>query len=121
MSTPVINSVAVPQDILEQGDFRYIEQPMSLNGAGVAQAKGTKSAVWSFRVLTAAQYSWWVNTILGNAASLTSTMSLWVNDDRTAVTAFSAGTLYAPDMSEPQYRFGRYWELRFEFDGLVLA
>ncbi len=64
-----INSITIPTTFDTRGV--YVAKPpeiVGVDGNGVPIAAGYASVMWTFELLSATDYAWWVTTLLGGVA-----------------------------------------------------
>ena len=74
MTTPSINGNLIPDTIANRG--RYTWQPpeiVAINGRGEAVTAAFATVTWQWDYLTLADYTFWIDTVLSEAGSLTCT------------------------------------------------
>lgn len=105
-----------PASILNRG--RYVYKPweeMRVSGAGVSVVSGLAKLTWSFNSLSAADYAWWVTTVLAGNPSRSGVATLW--DDLNAEHSFSSVTVRYPAYEE--MRGNRYWSVAVNIDTMI--
>lgn len=123
---PIINSITVPSSIVTRGEWIFFEQKRVTMADGTITAVGPQGAIWRFPHLTKDELTWWLINVLGGANSLSAAMSLWRNDRRESLIAFTSGTVYRPDFSESRsdgnvarFQYNRYWDVTVRFNLLL--
>lgn len=104
----------IPEPMASRG--RYIWQPpeiMARNGRGVAVTAPYATITWSWEWLRLEDYSWWIETVLGNAASLTITSGTLLVDHLQRLVVVT-GVLYRPSYEYISGGLYRRVELRIE-------
>ena len=82
-----INSVAIPSPMDERGAYRFNPPAVvAKNGQGLAVTAGASTISWQWIYLSKADFTWWITTLLGGAASAAYTQAKFFNHTLTLTT-----------------------------------
>jgi len=120
IAQPSIGGILVPDTIYNQGMYMFYPQEYEIAGDGTAIPYGTQSAIWRYEFMTPNQLNWWRWNALQGNSSRSTTFNLWTTNDRSVVTEFNSGIVYAPRWSEVEaIKGGFYGPVEFRFDFLL--
>ncbi len=104
-----INSTAIPNPMDERGSYHF-EPPavVGKNGQGLAVTAGASKLTWQWPVLSKADFTWWVTTLLGGAASAEYTQCKFFDHTQT-LTTYTHCIVYKPTYSRIQD--GLFWDV----------
>jgi hypothetical protein len=92
--TVSVNGTTIPESIRTRGRYQFKRAELRKSAVGVGYRAGTQSVTWSFSIMEASDWNWWVARCSGNPSVTLTSAVLW--DDANIEQSFTSGELYWP-------------------------